>query len=98
MAAKRKRRSPLSKRQRRFKILGTVVIGSILAVIWAHVIAHISTGNWLGHENYYGNPVSTLFMLISAAVFTPIFLVSAWIDLKAAFTKPGSKSKRKSKA
>ena len=65
--------------------------------MWAQVIAHITKDNWLGGVNYYGDPVSTIFLLMAGIVLTPVFIIKAWLDLKAIFTKPADKPKTRSK-
>ena len=59
-------------------------IGGALALVllWSLCIAHIASGNYQGHTNYYGQPVGAFLLLSLLVVMTPVFLVMIYRVLK----------------
>jgi hypothetical protein len=59
---------------RRGDIIGIAFVGFILMMLWTTCIANLLKGNYFGYQNYYGQPVGTLLLLVVLAVVTPLYI------------------------
>ena len=67
---------------RRVEIVAFVIAFLILTILWTLCISYLISGNYFGHDNYYGQPVGTLLLFIVLIVATPVLFVAMWKTIK----------------
>ena len=83
MGKKKRNKKKIKQRKiRRVEILAFAIAFLILAILWTVCISYLFSGNYFGHDNYYGQPVGTLLLLIVLVVATLVYFVAMWKTIK----------------
>jgi hypothetical protein len=67
---------------RKVDIVAFIIAFIFLAILWTVCISYLFSGNYFGYDNYYGQPVGTLLLLIVLIVATPVFFIAIWKTIK----------------
>ncbi len=62
---------------RKVDIIGIGIIGILLVILWATCVGYLVRGDFFGYQNYFGQPVGTLLLLVFLIIATPVYIIMA---------------------
>jgi heme/copper-type cytochrome/quinol oxidase subunit 2 len=71
-----------SRKIQRKDIVGIMLAGFIIISLWLICIRHLVQGNFVGHENYYNQPIGTFMLLLVLLIATPIYIYMVLMTVK----------------
>jgi len=78
-SGRKKRKKSIKKRNthpiRRMDVTAILIVWLFIIVLWVTCISGIINGNFIGHVNYYGQPVGYMLLLVFLIVSTCVCLI-----------------------
>jgi peptidoglycan biosynthesis protein MviN/MurJ (putative lipid II flippase) len=86
-----------SKQERRLDLIGAIVVGLLMLMLWVTCLTYLFAGNLFGHINHYGQPVGTGLLLTLLIIMTPLLVYIAWKGYKGGTVKKPKGKQRKNR-